>query len=133
MESLIDIRSMSDIEKISALSLYTWKNTSNLTSINLIEESILFNFFNKLQHKIKFITTQTTFDFNQKSVSISTYTASDLESIISSMLSHEKFFFVFYNIYKLQTVSNDESIIIRGEFIEDIEEIRNMKINDIVN
>jgi len=138
MESLIDIRDLSDIEKISILSLYTIKNLYFDDHYQITEDDLI-EFFMKILPKVKFIATGTFFKINGIERRTSYFTSSSnnntkvehsilLDEIAKSINNHLDHHFVFSSIRE----SGFNLVTICGEFIKDDEAIRDMKIDTII-
>lgn len=103
------------------------------TNSGLTDEEV-YDIISKIEHRIYYITDAPFFEFNNNNGSIKSISCSTMLFKVEEFLDASKDkYFIFYNIWGQEDISQKKNIMIRGSFQEDPAAIREIKINNILD
>jgi hypothetical protein len=141
---MMQVSQLSKEERVKEILTEIHKKTTNAMSFapfqSIIEPSNLVKIIDSIEDRVYFISESPSFEFNGRSYACVQYKCDTVEDFKSLMDNHQSEFFILYNIMITNGVvsnspgiSQNQSYMIRGVFIQDPSIKREQIINQILN
>jgi hypothetical protein len=141
---MIQVSQLSKEERVEKIITEIHKKTSNYMSMSpfqsIIEPSTLIKIVQSIEDRIYFISESPAFEFRGRNWTCQEYKCYTIDDFKYLINGHQGEFFVLYNIMitngiisNASGISQNQSYMIRGVFIEDLSIKREQIINQILN
>jgi hypothetical protein len=141
---MMQVSQLSKEERVKEILTEIHKKTTNAMSFapfqSIIEPSNLVKIIDSIEDRVYFISESPSFEFNGRSYACVQYKCDTVEDFKSLMDNHQSEFFILYNIMitngvvsNAPGISQNQSYMIRGVFIQDPSIKREQIINQILN
>ena len=141
---MIQVSQLSKEERVKQIISEIHKKTANSMSFSpfqsVIEPSDLIQIVESIEDRVYFISESPSFEFKGRNLTCQQYKCDTLEDFKSLMDNHKSEFYILYNIMLTNGVvsnapgiSQNQSYMIRGVFVEDPSVKREQVINQILN
>jgi hypothetical protein len=141
---MIQVSQLSKEERVKEIITEIHKKTSNSMSMSpfqsIIEPSTLIQIVESIEDRIYFISESPSFEFKGRNYTCQQYKCDTIEDFKSLMNTHSNEFYIIYSIMltpgvisNASSISQNQSYMIRGIFVEDPLIKREQIINQILN
>jgi len=141
---MIQVSQLSKEERVKEIIKEIHKKTANAMSFapfqSIIEPSTMIQIIESIEDRVYFISESPSFEFKGRSYACVQYKCDTVEDFKSLMDNHKSEFFILYNIMitngvvsNAPGISQNQSYMIRGVFIQDPSIKREQIINQILN
>ena len=134
---MIQVSQLSKEERVKEIYMEVSKKTANSMTFSpsqsTIEPSNLVKIIDSIEDRVYFISESPAFEFKGRNYTCAQYKCDTIEDFKSLMDDHSNEFYILYNIMITNNISQNQSYMIRGVFVEDPLVKREQIINQILN